>query len=438
MDDPYNPDLVGGSLPDAASDERPQRPGDLGGREVASSTAVAALLGFGGAALDGVTAVVTSRMLGPAGRGLYAVTLTVAAVVAVTACLGVTTAARVAIACSPPRVTMGQYLSIAPVHAAAGAIAGALATAGLVVGVLGTGSLGLVAASGALVVGMILSSFVFDGLHALGHHRWATGTNAAGSLAALASSLAMVAADVATPTGFLLALTVALAIQVAVGLVFLRRFAILTAGYDRAAHRALLHSGLPGLPYLSSTLITFRLDRYLVASLAGLSAAGVYSVAATFAEALRQVPNALGQILAFGRTSGRIPRQLERRARALVVVATAAGLLVLGAAADPLLKRLVGVEFAAAVVPLRILLVGEVFIAIWLLDSRLLLGSGRLGAASATTMISMVVLVVGDLLLVPLFGIGGAAAASVIAYAAAMVAALVLLRSTQDTTAPAL
>lgn len=404
----------------------------LAAREVAGSTAGAALLGIVGSVFDGLTAILTSRVLGPEGRGVYAVTLTVAAFAAVTACLGVTTAARVLLASSPPRVTMGQYLGAAPLHVIGGAVTGLLVTAGLVLGVLRTGSWVLVVSGATVAAGLTMSAFVFDGLHAVGRHKRATGTNTIGSLVALVGSAVLAAAGQNAASGYLLALSLSLVVQVVVGVAFLYRAVDPFSKYSWKAHRLLLRSGISALPYLSSTLVTFRLDRYLVASLASVGSAGIYSVAATMAEAVRQLPNALGQVLLFGQASGRISFRLERRARASMIAMVSITMLVIGVTAEPLVRGLFGSEFSAAVGPLRILLLGEVFMAVWLLDSRLLIGAGRLGSASATTMLSAGILLVGDLILIPLFGIEGAATASALAYASAMGAAIYMLAVDRD------
>lgn len=401
---------------------------DLGGQDVARRTVGPAVLAFAGSALDGVTAVVTSRVLGPEGRGLFAIALTLSALVAVVACLGVTTAARVGLVTNPPRLTLGEYLGAAPVHTVAGGAAGFLTVAALVLGVLHTGTWPLAAAGGLVAAGLTASTFVIDGLHARGRHAWATGTNSAGSLLALALTLGLAASGSTSVPAYLLALAGSLLVQSAVGLVALGRDGRLSLTYRRSAHAGLVRAGLPALPYLSATLVTSRLDRYLVGALGGVAAAGVYSVAATASEVCRPLPTALGQVLLYGRASGRIPRHLERRARTLVTCMIVATLVLVGLVAEPLVRGLFGTDFLGAVWPLRILLLGEVFISVWLVDSRILIGSGRMGAASATTVLSSVVLVVGDLILVPPFGIEGAAVASVVAYAAAAGGAAWLLR----------
>lgn len=401
----------------------------LAGGELAKHTIGAALLAVLGSAFDGLSAVVTSRALGPYGRGAFAVTLAVAAMVALTACLGITTAGRVALGSPSSRLTMNHYLAVAPLHTLAAAAIGFLAAAGMVVGVVHAGSWGLALAGSAVASGLTLSSFVFDGLHGIGKHRWATGSNVAGSFAALIASLALVSANVGSPAAYLLGLALSLAVQVAVALIVLRRATGWSLAYSSLEHRHLLRSGLPALPYLGSALATFRLDRYLVGALAGVGPAGVYSVAATVSEAARQLPNALGQVLLFGRASGKVSRHLERRARMLVVCAVAGALLLIGTTAEPIVHGLFGNDFAGAVGPLRILLVGELFIAAWLVDSRILIGGNRLGAASMTTILSMGVLFLGDAVLIPQYGIEGAATASVLAYATAWLAAACLLRS---------
>jgi O-antigen/teichoic acid export membrane protein len=77
-----------------------------------------------------------------------------------------------------------------------------------------------------------------------------------------------------------------------------------------------------------------------------------------------------------------------------------------------------GQEFRSAVLPLLILLVAEVAIASFHLDSACLAGSARLRAAAGAALVGLTVVVLGDLLLIPRFGLQGAAWASVLAYSA--------------------
>lgn len=402
----------------------------MAARDVAGRTVGVTLLATLGSVFDALTAIVTSRVLGPDGRGLYAVSLTVAAAIGVTACLGVTTAARVALASSSSRLTMGEYLGMASFHVLGAGVLGVIGTVGMVVGVLHTGTWVLLAAAGAVAAGISSSAFVFDGMHGIGRHQWATASNLAGSFAAVLLSMALWQLNVGSPAAYLLALAVSMLVQTVMGLWLLRRDGASRLRYDRRTHRRLLRSGVPALPYLSSTFFMFRIDRYLVGVLAGVDVAGIYSVAATLSEASRQLPSALGQVLLFGRASGRVSARLERRARLVVTCAVVCAVIAIGAAADLIVRGLFGKDFAGAVQPLRILLVGEVFLSIWLIDSRLLVGSDRLARASATTLASAVVLVAGAVALIPRYQAEGAATASVLAYALAAASAKYLLRGT--------
>ena len=369
-------------------------------------------------AFDGITAIVVARELGPAGRGTFAAALTVAVVAAALACLGIPTAGRVQLANRSGGLRLPNYLSVIPLHALLGAVTAFAFTYLFVVVALSVGSVTLAAAGAFLGAGFVASNFLFEALHALGRQAHATASNAVGSLSALVGALVAGVAQ-SGPTTYLLVLGCSLVFQSLVATLQLARVEHLGIRYSSQVHRRLLRAGLPALPFQVSTLATFRLDRYLVAAFVGVGAAGVYSVAATISEATRALPLSLGQVLLTGRSSGSVSMADERRARTMVLCVSWSGLGILAISAPWLIAVLFGDEYASAVAPLRLLLVAETFVAAWLIDNRLLVGSGRLGAASATTVISAAVVLIGDVVLIPPFGLMGAAAASVAAYATA-------------------
>jgi O-antigen/teichoic acid export membrane protein len=106
-------------------------------------------------------------------------------------------------------------------------------------------------------------------------------------------------------------------------------------------------------------------------------------------------------------------------------LATAAAIFAIAPFAIDLL---VGPKFAGAIMPLRILLVGAVLLSSYQLDAYSLAAHGRIGLAGGATLVGFVVVLVSDLLLIPAYGIVGAAWASVGAYGAMAVLARILVR----------
>jgi O-antigen/teichoic acid export membrane protein len=379
------------------------------------------ILGLSTAAslLDGAAAVMASRQLGAESRGVYAVVLTLAGLTAAISCLGVPTSGRVRIARPEDAVRLPGYLAVVPVHVLAGGLLSGLVTWLLGVVALSAGSFALVIAGGALGGALVASTFRISALQGVGEQSQATGANAAGSLAMVVLTGGLVAIGNDDPAAYLWALAASRAVQAVLCTLLLRSHLSGRQRYRWDVHRLLLVSGAPSIPYQLTTIATFRIDRYFVGAFAGVTAAGIYSVAATLSEMARMVPTAVGQVLLYGRSSGTVSPRSERRSRRLVLWCAWTTLLGIGLAAPWLVDLLFGDEFADAVEPLRILLVAEAFLAAWLIDNRLLIGGGRLGAASVSTVVSSVVVIVGDLVLIPAFELTGAAAASVLGYAAA-------------------
>ena len=176
--------------------------------------------------------------------------------------------------------------------------------------------------------------------------------------------------------------------------------------------------------------LQFRLDSFLVNIFVGVRATGIYSVTSGLAETLWYIPNALGLVM-FSRAvdptadSARIAAVLTRTTLA-VTLATAIPAFVLG----PQLVRLVyGPQFADAGVALRLVLPGVVLYSIVAILSRYIVGRGRPGTGTILLVIGLAANIACNLVLIPRYGILGAAASSSISYAlTAFITLVVFLR----------
>jgi O-antigen/teichoic acid export membrane protein len=171
--------------------------------------------------------------------------------------------------------------------------------------------------------------------------------------------------------------------------------------------------------------LQFRSDAFLVNLLVGVKATGIYSVTSGLAETLWYVPNALGLVM-FSRAvdpkadSGSIAAVLTRTTIA-VTFATAIPAYLLG----PQLVRVVyGSQFADAGVALRLILPGVVLYSIVAILSRYIVGRGRPGTGTLLLLTGLAANVVCNLVLIPRFGIVGAAASSSISYGLTALATL--------------
>ncbi len=163
--------------------------------------------------------------------------------------------------------------------------------------------------------------------------------------------------------------------------------------------------------------LQFRADAFIVNAIAGVRATGIYSVTSGLAETLWYVPNALGVVM-FSRAvdptadAGRTAAVLTRTTLALSIL-----LAVPTAAFGPRLVRLFyGSAFTDAGVALRLIIPGVVAYSVVAVLSRYLSGVGRPGTGTAILLIGLAVNLVANLILVPRFGILGAAVSSSISY----------------------
>jgi O-antigen/teichoic acid export membrane protein len=165
-------------------------------------------------------------------------------------------------------------------------------------------------------------------------------------------------------------------------------------------------------------LLNLRLDFLLLGALAGPAALGIYAVASKFAELLRLLPLALTYVL-YPKFTSDGPEVARAKARALMPKTgglTFAAALPLALSAGYLLPAIYGAEFAGAVVPAIILLVGLASEGFSSVATAYLYGIGRPGLNSFAMGAGLAVTVALDLLLVPPYGATGAAVASSASY----------------------
>jgi O-antigen/teichoic acid export membrane protein len=191
----------------------------------------------------------------------------------------------------------------------------------------------------------------------------------------------------------------------------------------RSAPRLLRTLAAFGLRAQLSTVLQFlsyRLDLFILNATAGLGAAGIYSVATLLAEAVWYIPNAIGLVLAPRVAAGVEGEDDESTAaicRATVLVSVA-GALVVAALAPLLVLVLFGSAFLSAVVPLWVLLPGVVAVGLDKPIASYQLGRGRPQISLYVALLATPVTVAAYVLLIPRYGIVGAATGSTISYIA--------------------
>jgi O-antigen/teichoic acid export membrane protein len=164
----------------------------------------------------------------------------------------------------------------------------------------------------------------------------------------------------------------------------------------------------------------YRLDQWIVASIAGSRELGVYSVAVAWTEALFLLPTALsaaqrGDVTRADRASAARHAATVFRATVLLTVVSGAAMVAL---APFLAETLFGSEFADATGQIRVLVLGAFGIAALKLLGSVLTAQGRPLRETAAVAVAFVVMIVLDALLIPSHGGMGAAIASAAAYSA--------------------
>ena len=163
------------------------------------------------------------------------------------------------------------------------------------------------------------------------------------------------------------------------------------------------------------TLAT-EVDRAVLIGLVSPAALGLYVVAKHLARPTEALSSAIVTVLfpQASRVKTKDAVRLLARAARISTAVSCALVLPLALAAPPLLELLYGEAFVAAVDPFRILLIDAVLIGFSSILMQAFMSSGRPGVVTALLVVGLLVNVLGMLLLVPAFGLTGAAFAVLI------------------------
>jgi O-antigen/teichoic acid export membrane protein len=165
-------------------------------------------------------------------------------------------------------------------------------------------------------------------------------------------------------------------------------------------------------------LLNWRLDIMILSTMASVEMVGYYAVATKVAELLRPVSASLTFV--FRPLVASLPLH-EARAQGLVLyrrffALNLGGVVVLAVVGGPLILTFFGPDFAASVPAFQILLIGLAAHGADGVLSGYNVGVGRPEFNSYTALIALVVTVIGDVIMIPLYGLIGAAIVSSVAY----------------------
>ena len=201
--------------------------------------------------------------------------------------------------------------------------------------------------------------------------------------------------------------------------------------WSRPVMHATLAYGLRG--YLGNVLqfFNYRLDAFIVNFFLGPAGAGIYGVSVAMAEMLWYLPNSVGFII-FPKASATSPAEMNHftpRIFLITLALTALGAAVLALLGNFLIRLIYTPAFASAYLPLLLLLPGVVLLGGAKVLTNEVAGRGYPQYNSINSGIALVLTVVLDLVLIPRYGVPGAAIASSIAYTAIFFTAIIFYRA---------
>lgn len=188
--------------------------------------------------------------------------------------------------------------------------------------------------------------------------------------------------------------------------------------------------GYAGLAYAANLaqFLNYRVDIWIVQHFTGSAALGLYALAANLAMMLWILPRATSTVLLPAMAAGEAGAGFREAARLgrLSLAVTVAGAIPLALSAPWWITLLYGGDFFGAAAPFAILLVGCVPFTLCVIQAGALAGADRQDVNLRASTLGLVFTVVLDFLLIPRYGIGGAAVASTVSY---LVTTAVVLRA---------
>ena len=371
------------------------------------------------AAIVAITVLVT-RVTGAHGRGVYTLVYSLANLAAILTALGISWAGIYYIGkrLFPLQAVASTLLTVAIV--AAGVAMTGLAAAFLIfkdtyfhdvtvtqalIMLALTSVIQLASTSASIVLGMN-RPFHFAGLSLLQFG------------VALAIQVLLAVAGSLTATSALVSLAIGAACSAGVGLLLVSREVPIRLGLDLKILRRFLNFGIRSYIANLMQFMNYRLDALIINGLLGLVSVGYYSIATAMAETLWYGANALALVM-FPHVSSLERKEADRITPAVcrnAIFLTLIGAIGMFAVSRQLILVVFGSGVLPALHPLWLLLPGIVTLTAAKVISSYLSGIGKPTYSTYIGTATVVLTVTLDLLLIPRYGINGAAVASSIVY----------------------
>jgi len=206
--------------------------------------------------------------------------------------------------------------------------------------------------------------------------------------------------------------------------------------FDRHVWWASARYGLKGQVGHIIQYLSYRMDIFLVNIFLGSAATGIYAVAVTLAESLWQLSSSTSLVLlpAVSSSGSQDAVAMTGRSARVVTLGTVMLAGVLSLVVPIMVPWLYGPAFADAVPACLLLLLGILALAPTQVLASFMAGRGVPQYNTYAAMIGFVVILLLDLLLIPRWGINGASVASSFAYLASLIATTILYRRLAPTT----
>lgn len=375
--------------------------------------------------LVGITVLVT-RVTGAHGRGIYTLASSLAALAAMITQLGISWAGIYYIGKRLfPLADVVSTLLTVSIAAAGVAVAGVAAAYVLFQHTYfhemsPTQALIMLALTAAIQISTTSAWIV------LGMNRplQSVGVSALQLVVALVIQAILAAVGSLTATSALLALAAGAAASVAAGLMLVSREVPLRLGLDSKILRTFLNYGIRGYAANLMMFLNYRLDSLIVNGLLGVASLGYYSIATAMAETLWYGVNGFALVM-FPHVSS-LERKAADRITPVVcrnaVFMTLVEAVVMFAVSRELIALVFGPGMIPALHPLWLLLPGIVTLSAAKVISSYLSGIGKPTYSTYVAGGTVALTVALDILLIPRYGISGAAGASSIVYTCTAVA----------------
>lgn len=377
----------------------------------------------GSVGLGAVTTLVLARGLGPQGTGSYALALLVPSLLALIVNLGLAPSNTFLVgtgAATPRAVGQTSVLFCLIGTGVAVLIVGALYPVGAMAWLIP----GL--AVGALAVGMLSLPVLMlrDALSAillgLRKVQWVALQGLIQAVTCLSAMIVAIALLKAGTEGALAAYVLGGVASLALVLWRLRGSgtSLQPRFHGAVAHNAATFGMLIAIGQ-AIQFLNYRLDVFFVNRYSGVAAVGEYTVSARLSELLWIVPAAVGMVV-FPHVAGGDARRMIATTRRTFWATIALGTVSAGFLAligQPVIRVAFGAGFADAFIPMLILLPGSVLLGAAGIIANDLAGRGAPAGPTVAASVAVVVTVVLDIVLIPRYGIAGAAWASSAAYA---------------------